>query len=388
MQYISNMIKRTKLIQQIQDSFEVNRIVCLLGPRQCGKTTIARTLWAQDNKTINDAGYFDLESPVDLESLVNPELALKPLKGLIIIDEIQRRPDLFPFLRYLHDQHLDQKFLILGSASRELINQSSESLAGRITFIEITPFNLNEIDSIENLWIKGGFPKSYLLKDKLSMDWRKDYVRTYIEHDLGALGLNFDPNILRKMWFMMANYHGQIFNFSELANSLGISSPTVKRYLSYLEASFMVRVLSPWFENITKRQVKSPKIYFKDSGILHYFLGIHDENALRLSPKIGASWEGFALEQICRILQADNQECFFWATHNDAELDLLILKNGKKIGFEFKYSDAPKLSPSMKIALETLKLDELHVIYPGEKSYALTEKVRVIGLKDYISSLS
>ena len=246
---------------------------------------------------------------------------------------------------------------------------------------------MRETGSIKNLWVKGGFPKSYLLDDKASLDWRMDYIRAYIEHDLGALGLNFDTNILRKMWFMMANYHGQVCNFSELSGSLGISSPTVKRYLSYLESSFMVRVLAPWFENIKKRQVKSPKIYFRDSGILHYFLGIHDENALRLSPKIGASWEGFALEQICRILQADNQECFFWATHNNAELDLLILKNGRKIGFEFKYSDAPKLSPSMKIALETLRLDELNVVYPGEKSYPLSQEVKVIGLKDYILNL-
>ena len=380
------MIERTKLLTQIRDAFDVNRIVCLLGPRQCGKTTIARELWAQNGKKISDTGYFDLESPVDLEFLDNPELALRPIEGLIVIDEIQRRPELFPFLRYLHDQNLNQRFLILGSASRDLINQSSESLAGRISFIEITPFNLKEIDSTENLWVKGGFPKSYLLNDKSSLDWRMDYVRTYIEHDLGALGLNFDPNILRKMWFMMANYHGQVFNFSELAGSLGISSPTVKRYLSYLEASFMIRVLQPWFENIKKRQVKSPKIYFRDSGILHYFLGIHDENSLRMSPKIGASWEGFALEQICRILRADSQECFFWATHNDAELDLLILKNGKKTGFEFKYNDAPKLSPSMKIAMETLGLDELNVIYPGEKSYALAQEVKVIGLRDYVGS--
>lgn len=378
------MIERTELLEQIQNAFDVNRIVCLLGPRQCGKTTLARTLWAQNGKKLNDAGYFDLESPVDLEFLANPELALRPLEGLIIIDEIQRRPDLFPFLRYLHDQNLDQKFLILGSASKELINQSSETLAGRISFIEVTPFNLKEADSIENLWLKGGFPKSYLLNAKSSLHWRMDYVRTYIEHDLGALGLNFNPTILRKMWFMMANYHGQIVNFSELAGALEISSMTVKRYLSYLEASFMIRVLTPWFENIKKRQVKSPKIYFRDSGILHYFLGIHDLNALRLSPKIGASWEGFALEQICRILQADNQECFFWATHNDAELDLLILKNGKKTGFEFKYSDAPKLSPSMKIAFETLGLDELNVIYPGNKSYSLAENIKVIGLKEYI----
>ena len=378
------MIERIKLLSRIKGAFEVNRIVCLLGPRQCGKTTLARALWQENGKKAGDTGYFDLESPVDLEFLENPELALTPLKGLIVIDEIQRRPDLFPFLRYLHDLNLDQKFLILGSASRDLINQSSESLAGRISFIEITPFNLAEVDSTLDLWIKGGFPKSYLLSNQNSLDWRMEYVRTYIEHDFGALGLNFNPDILRKMWFMMANYHGQIFNHSELAGSLNISSPTVKRYLSYLEASFMVRVLSPWFENIKKRQVKSPKVYFRDSGILHYFLGIRDENTLRLSPKIGASWEGFALEQVCRFMQADNQECFFWATHNDAELDLLIMKNGKKTGFEFKYNDAPKLSPSMKISMETLGLEELNVIYPGEKNYQLAGGVNVVGLRQYI----
>ncbi len=326
-----------------------------------------------------------MENDLDVQLLNNPKLSLSPLKGLIVIDEIQRRPDLFPFLRYLHDQNLDQRYLILGSTVRDLIHQASESLAGRISFIEITPFNLNEIDDAEGLWLKGGFPKSYLLDEEGSMHWRMQYVRTYLEQDLHTFGLSFNPDVLRKMWFMLAHYHAQIFNLSEIAGSLGISTPIVKRYLSYLEGTFMIRILKPWFENIHKRQVKSPKIYFRDSGLLHYFLGL--KNNPSLHPKAGASWEGFALETICRSLCADPQDCFFWASHNHAELDLLILKEGKKMGYEFKYQDAPKITPSMKIAIEDLKLDALYVIYPGNKDYALSDNIKVSGLGNYIVHL-
>ncbi len=378
------MIKRTHLIEKIQNAFKVNRIVCLLGPRQCGKTTLARELWKLHGKDAQSPGYFDLEKPLDIQLLETPDLTLRPLKGLIIMDEIQRRPDLFPFLRYLHDENLDQKYLILGSASRDLIHQSSESLAGRISFIEITPFSLEEVFNQSELWLKGGFPKSYLSDDESSMLWREGYIRTYIEQDLGTFGLNFNPDILRKMWFMLAHYHGQIFNASEIGQSLGLSHPTIKRYLSYLQSTFMVRTLTPWFENIKKRQVKSPKIYFRDSGLLHYVLGIKNKDELDFNPKVGASWEGFALEEICRFLNRTPQDCFFWASHNQAELDLLVLKEGKKIGFEFKYQDAPKITPSMKIALQDLKLDELNVIYPGEKDYLLSDEIKVFGLTNYI----
>jgi uncharacterized protein len=379
------MIQRQEILDKIQEAFQVNRIVCLLGPRQCGKTTIARILWDATGKTKDDPGYFDLEKPLSIQLLENPELSLRPLEGLIVMDEIQRRPDLFPFLRYLHDENLPQQYLILGSASRELIAQASESLAGRITFIEITPFTLPETGDLESLWLKGGFPKSYLGADAMSMNWRQNYIRTYIEQDLGTFGLDFNPDTLRKMWFMLAHYHGQIFNASELGRSLGVSHPTVKRYLSYLHATFMMRVMNPWYANISKRQVKSPKVYFRDSGLLHCILGMENLPSLRMHPKVGASWEGFALEEVCRFYHTDPQDCYFWASHNDAELDLIILKNGKKIGFEFKYQDAPKMTPSLQIAWNDLELDELYVIYPGNQSYALNAHIHVRGLAEFLS---
>lgn len=382
-----NLIERHNFIERIKQAFKVNRIVCLLGPRQCGKTTLARKLWASAGYGLNSPGYFDLERPVDMQLLQTPELTLRPLSGLIVLDEIQRRPDLFPILRYLHDEHLDQRFLILGSASRELIRQSSESLAGRISFIEITPFSLIETANQEQLWTKGGFPKSYLLENKESILWRQDYVRTYIEQDLGTFGLNFNADILRKMWYMLSHYHGQVFNGSEIALSLGISQPTVKKYLSYLTLTFMIRTLNPWFANIKKRQVKSPKIYFRDSGLLHLILGIQTYQELITHPKVGASWEGFALEEVCRQLNTNPQDCYFWASHNKAELDLLILKDGRKMGFEFKYQDAPKITPSMRHALEDLELDEIHVIYPGKKNYTLSDEIKVYGLENFQNSL-
>jgi predicted AAA+ superfamily ATPase len=379
------MIQRQVLLDKIQNAFKVNRIVCLLGPRQCGKTTLARIVWDLSGKKKEDPGYFDLENPLDIQRLETPELTLRPINGLIVMDEIQRRPDIFPFLRYMHDENLPQNYLILGSAARELISQASESLAGRITFIEVTPFSILETHSVDDLWLKGGFPKSYLAADALSMAWRRDYMRTYIEQDLGTFGLGFSPETLRRMWFMLAHYHGQIFNASEIGKSLGISHPTVKKYLSYLEATFMMRILSPWHANISKRQVKSPKVYFRDSGLLHHVLGVGDASALRMHPKVGLSWEGFALEEICRFYETDSQDCYFWSSHNEAELDLLILKNGKKIGFEFKYQDAPKLTPSMRIAWNDLELDELYVIYPGNRDYALTENIRVMNLMNFVS---
>lgn len=376
------LIKREHYLSKIKKAFKTHRIVALLGPRQCGKTTLAREIWEKAGNKGKISGYFDLENPTHLESLREPDLTLKRLTGLIVVDEIQRRPNLFTYLRYLHDENLNQTFLILGSASQDLIQQSSESLAGRIAYIEITPFSLGEVKDQRKLWVQGGFPRSYLEPEEQSFYWRQQYVKTYIEQDLRNLGLEFDTSLLRRFWFMLAHYHGQIFNASELAQSLSISAPTVKKYLSYLENAFMVRVLNPWFSNLKKRQVKSPKIYFRDSGLLHYFLGIENENALIMNPKVGASWEGFALEEVCRLLEADGQDCYFWGTHNKAELDLLVLQNGQKKGFEFKYQDAPKLTPSMLIAMEDLQLDKIEVIYPGSLDYAIHEKVQVRGLSN------
>jgi len=383
------MINRADLMSQIARAFKVNRIVCLLGPRQCGKTTIARQLWALDGKDRADPGYFDLERPADLQALDNPDLILPRINGLIVIDEIQRRPELFPYLRYLHDENLEHKFLILGSASRDLINQSSESLAGRISFIEITPFSILEVPDWQRLWAQGGFPRSYILEGSDSMLWRESYMRTYVEQDLVMLGFNFQTGVIQKLWFMLAHYHGQIINYSELATSLGVSHPTIKRYISYLAGGFMLRELKPWHENLQKRQVKSPKIYYRDSGLLHYVFGITRYEDIFKNPKAGALFEGFALEEIIRCSKATADACYFWASYNQTELDLLILKNGKKLGFEFKMSEAPKVTPSMKIVVEELHLDSLVVIYPGNRLYTLEHNISVIPIgkiQEYFSN--
>lgn len=387
---IMNLINRNNLMTRIEQAFRVNRIVCLLGPRQCGKTTIARQLWTQDGKNKADPGYFDLERPADLQALDNPDLILPGIKGLIIIDEIQRRPELFPYLRHLHDEDLDHRFLILGSASRELINQSSESLAGRISFIEITPFSTLEVEDWRRLWTNGGFPRSYILDNSDSMLWRENYMRTYVEQDLAALGFNFQPGMMQKLWFMLAHYHGQIMNYSELAASLGVSQPTIKRYISYLSGGFMLRELKPWHENLQKRQVKSPKVYYRDSGLLHYVLGIAKYEDIFKHPKAGASFEGFALEEVIRCGKVSNDVCYFWASHNKAELDLLLLRNGKKIGFEFKMSEAPKVTESMRTIIKELKLDSLAIIYPGDLVYTLKQDIAVIPvhkIQDYFDNL-
>ena len=374
------LIQRNNLLQQIEQAFRINRIVCLLAPRQCGKTTLARQIWQAHGKTRSDVGYFDLERPSDLQALENPDFILPKIIGLTVIDEIQRRPQLFPYLRYLHDEHTEQSFLILGSASRELINQSSESLAGRISYIEITPFSASEVDNEEKLWLQGGFPRSYLLDSHDSMAWRENFMRTYVEQDLVTLGFNFQADVIQKLWFMLAHYHGQIMNFSQLATSLGVSQPTIKRYISYLSGSFMLRELKPWHENISKRQVKSPKISYRDSGLLHYALGINQYIDIFKHPKAGASFEGFALEEVIRHSRVSSDSCYFWATHNKAELDLLILKNGKKLGFEFKLSEAPKITPSMEQSCEDLNLESLSVIYPGQREYQISDKITVIPL--------
>jgi predicted AAA+ superfamily ATPase len=369
------MMERTRFSQLIDQYFLTHPVVALLGPRQCGKTTLARKYAAN----IPPGQYFDLEDAVDIQRLDSPKLALGGREGLIVIDEIQRRPALFPALRVLIDKpEKNQRYLILSSASRELIQQSSETLAGRIAYIELTPFSYTETREWETLWLRGGFPKSYLANSALeSAQWREFYITTFLEQDIPNLGIQIPPVTLRRFWIMLSHYHGNIFNASELARSFGISDTTVRRYLDILTGTFMIRQLLPWRENIKKRQVKSPKIYFRDSGLLHAFLDIENKDDLMKHPKLGASWEGFALEETIRMLSAKPHECFFWASHSGAELDLLIVQKGKKLGFEFKYTDAPKLTKSMQISLEDLKLDKLTVIYPGKVDYTLTEKVEV-----------
>ena len=374
-----------KLIKRYQKS---HPIVAILGPRQCGKTTLARQ-YCQMSKDFPKSNYFDLESPVALERLQNPMLALKNLTGLIVIDEIQRAPNLFPILRVLVDnKDLDQQYLILGSASRELLKQSSESLAGRIAYLELTPFSLEEVKDVQNLWLRGGFPKSYLAgSEEESLDWRNFYIRTLLEQDIPNLGISIPPETLRRFWSMLAHYHGNTFNASEFGRSFGASDVTVRKYLDILTGTFMLRQLKPWHVNLGKRQVKAPKVYFRDSGLLHALLRINSSDELLCHPKIGASWEGFALEEVIRAQIDIDQDCYFWSTYSGAEVDLVIPSHNNLLGLEFKYSDAPKLTKSMLNALKELDLKYLFVIYPGEVDYFLSEKVEVKSLKSYLSSL-
>lgn len=381
-----NAIIRTSYIQKIEYGFQVSPIVVLLGPRQCGKTTLSN-LYFESQQGIKEY-YFDLENPIDLLRLQDPMLALEEMNNLIVIDEIQRIPELFPVLRVLVDQKKPKRrFLILGSASRELIHQSSESLAGRIHYIELTPFSYEEVDHLERLWIRGGFPLSYLADDEVkSSHWRRDYIKTYLEQDIPNLGINIPALHLRRFWMMLAHYHGKLFNASELGNSLDISHNTAKKYLDILQGTFMVRVLQSWHENISKRQVKSSKIYFRDSGIYHSLLNINNQHELSANPVLGSSWEGFALEEIIRHLKAEPEDCYFWATHNKAELDLLVVKGNQRLGFEIKHTKTPKVTLSMKIALEDLKLEKITVIYAGDKQFKLTPFIECIPLGKFLKS--
>ncbi|MBS0626189.1 MAG: ATP-binding protein [Verrucomicrobia bacterium] len=373
-------MQRPKYQEAISKQFRVHTACGLLGPRQVGKTTLAK-MYIESHPP-EHVRRFDLENPLDLTKLENPLLTLsKPTQGLIVIDEIQLRPDLFPVLRVLIDENRERKFLILGSASRDLIRQSSETLAGRIGYIELMPFSLEETNNSPLVWLRGGFPLSFLAQDdEMSFLWRQSYITTFLERDIPSLGFQIPPQQIRRFWLMLAHYHGQIFNASEIAKSLGISDHTVRRYLDILAGTFMVRILSPWFENLGKRQVKSPKIYFRDSGILHALLGIRTEKELDTHPKLGAFWEGFALEAICQQMEISPEECFFWKTQSGAELDLLTMKNGKRIGFEIKYTDQPAITRSMRIACEDLKLDHLYIVFPGKESFPLDDKISARGL--------
>lgn len=373
------MIERTQYRKRLYSALKRSPVTAILGPRQCGKTTLAREVCAKEKGT-----FFDLESPQDEARLQNPQMALEGLKGLVVLDEIQRKPELFPVLRVLADRPKGKaRFLLLGSASPHLMKSASESLAGRIEFVELAGFNLSEVmaGQEERLWLRGGFPRSFLARSNQdSVSWREGFVRTFLERDLPQLGLSIPAATLRRFWTMLAHYHGQTWNASDLSRSLGLSDHTIRRYLDILTGTFMIRQLQPWFENIGKRQVKAPKVYFRDSGILHHLLSLFDEKCLFGSPRVGASWEGFALEMVLQNLQP--HDAYFWSTFSGAELDLLLFCGGKRFGFEFKFSEAPSPTRSMYSSVETLDLAHLWVITPGRKSFPLTKTISVCGLSD------
>ncbi len=373
------MIPRPEPFSQIEASFRVHPVTALLGPRQCGKTTLARFIAEKSLST-----FFDLENPVDLQRLSAPMQALNELSGLVVVDEVQRKPELFELLRVLVDRpNQNTRFLLLGSASLNLIKGVSESLAGRIGFVDLGGFQLWEAGAeyLDRLWIRGGFPKAFLAdSDESSIQWRESFIRTFLERDIPQLGITIAAETLRRFWTMVAHYHGQVWNAAEFARSLGTSENTARRYLDILSGAYMIRVLPPWFENLKKRQVKAPKIYIRDTGLLHSLLQISTLTDLQGHPKIGASWEGFALEQIIGAFQT--RDAYFWATHAGAELDCMIIQKGKRHGFEFKYADAPGRTRSMQIAIENLGLEHMWVIYPGKQKYKLDSKITVIPLEE------
>lgn len=375
MRFDFGVIERTSEREKLERLMETFPVVAIVGPRQCGKSTLARTFEA--------VHFFDLENPRDLALLDQPQLALEGLSGLIVIDEIQRAPDLFPLLRYLVDHQPGQRYLILGSASRDLLRQSSETLAGRIAYHELGGFGLRDLDPgrWRELWLRGGMPRSVLASsDESSALWRQQYIATFLERDIPQLGIQIPAATLRRFWTMICHYHGQILNHSELARSFGISDMTVRRYLEILEGTFMIRLLQPWHVNLGKRLVKRPKLYLRDSGLFHSLLAIDTFPQLASHNKLGASWEGFALEAAIRAIGKRPEELSFWATHSGAEVDLFWQHAGKNLAVEVKYADAPRLTPSMKSALIDLELDHLWVLYPGDRRYPLAEKVTVLPL--------
>jgi predicted AAA+ superfamily ATPase len=372
------MINRTALQQQVETALRRSPVVLLSGPRQCGKTTLARTFLAPDQP-----GYFDLEDPADLERLTEPMTALRPLDGLVVIDEVQRRPDLFPALRVLADRRpLPARFLILGSAGGELLRQSSESLAGRLERVELTPFSLTELGAtaLETLWQRGGFPPSFLAgSGEDSLAWREGFIQTLLERDFPGWGVRTPAAALRRFWALLAHYHGQTWNAAEPARALGIGQSAVRDQLDLLTDAYMLRQLQPFHANLAKRQVKAPRVYLRDSGLLHALLGIRTPRDLLVHPKCGASWEGFALEQALRVIPHD--EAWFWSTHQGAEIDLLLRQGDRLIGLECKRQDAPRRTRSMTTAKQDLALDHLYVLYPGPKRFVIGDKMEALPLE-------
>jgi predicted AAA+ superfamily ATPase len=371
------MIPREHHLRRLKLLLREFPVVALLGARQVGKSTLARQLVSTRRGRTT---WFDLENPVDQSRLADPGLELRPLRGLVVLDEIHRLPDVFPLLRVLADRpRTPARFLVLGSASPELLRQTSETLAGRVAFHELDGFGLREVEDLERLWLRGGFPLAYLARsDAASRRWRDDFVRTFLERDITDLGSSIPSTTLRRFWTMLAHGHGQLWNGAEFGRAFGVAHTTVRRYLDLLTSVFVVRQLQPWHENISKRQVRAPKVYIGDSGILHALLGLGSRAELHSHPKVGASWEGFVIQQILHLLAARPEQCFHWSTHSGAELDLLVVSGDRRFGFEVKRAEAPRLTPSMRSAQETLGLTRLHVVHAGSSGYRMAPRITAL----------
>ena len=385
---IAAMIERARQLATLGRLVARSRVVAILGARQVGKTTLARA-FARARR--GGATFFDLESPEDLARLSDPLLALQDLRGLVVLDEIQRRPGLFPVLRVLVDRpRFPARFLVLGSASPDLSRQSSETLAGRISYHTLSGLSLDEVGAtgLERLWLRGGFPRSYAARSlRDSTAWRRDFIRTFLERDIPQLGFSIPASALRRFWSMLAHYHGQVWNASEFARAFGISDHSVRRYLDILASTFAVRVLQPWAENLSKRQVKAPKVYLADSGVLHTLLGLETASDLDRHPKIGASWEGFMLAQVAERLELEPEECHFWATHAGAELDLLVVRGTRRLGFEFKRTTSPAVTRSMRSSLDDLRLTRLDVVHAGSETFPLAPRIRAVAARRLLDDL-
>ena len=381
------MIPRPSHLAEIGRKLDNNPVVALLGARQVGKTTLAKALATG----LGAATHFDLEDPRDLVRLDEPTLTLEPLRGLVVIDEVQRRPDLFPVLRVLADRTpAPARFLVLGSASPALLRQGSESLAGRLGYHELVGFDLAEVgtDKWDKLWLRGGFPRSWLAPDEAaSQEWRRDFIRSFVERDLPGFGITLPSRLLHDFWTMLAHYHGQTWNGSELARAFGLAHTTVRRYLDIMTGAYVVRQLRPWRENLGKRIVKASKIYIADTGLLHALLGIETLQDLRGHPKVGASWEGFALEQIVRQVKARPEECHFWSVHGGPELDLLVVRGRERRGYEFKRTDTPVVTRSMRSAMELLGLTSLDIVHVGRDTYPMAEGIRAVAGRHILTGI-